>query len=322
MATPYQNSQMDKLTALQALTQSIAGQYGGGNDVKSVVAQNEAYVQAARQQGLTDAEIAAQVPKLPWNDSTRYIPSQSLMADELGPAPANAVSGGPAAPAPAPAAMPAPAPATPGQNAQPAPTFFQRMGQRFDQAATAGLLDPTTLTKEQRRLLRGQLLMNLGGALSQNRPVGEGFQQQYNMISSRQQDEAERAKKAREAEQAALRTRILSNVDLSSKQGVMGAIPMLSQAGLYDDVFKFVDYANKAFPNSIQVMSDASGTLLIDKERALNPDGSFNMGAVVKIPGTGALPKPAKPAAPANTWTDPETGIKYEIRNGLPYRAL
>lgn len=318
MATPYQNSQMDKLTALQALTQSIAGQYGGGNDVKSVVAQNEAYVQAARQQGLTDAEIAAQVPKLPWNDSTRYIPSQSPMADELGPAPANAVSGGPAA---VPAPAPAPAPAAPGQSAPPAPTFFQRMGQRFDQAATAGLLDPTTLTKEQRRLLRGQLLMNLGGALSQNRPVGEGFQQQYNMISSRQQDEAERAKKAREAEQAALRTRILSGVDLSSKQGVMGAIPMLSQAGLYDDVFKFVDYANKAFPNSIQVMSDASGTLLIDKERALNPDGSFNMGAVVKIPGTGALPKPVKPPAePSIQDTKVLNGVVYVKIKGVWYQ--
>ena len=307
------NPQLEKLNFLTQL-------YGGGRDPKSVNAQNEAAVQYLRTQGMDDSQIAAVIPQAPWNAGQGQAAAMPAPAPPAMPAPAP-----PAMPAPAPPAMPAPAPAAmpaPAQGAQPAPTFFQRMGQRFDQAATAGLLDPTTLTKEQRRLLRGQLLMNLGGALSQNRPVGEGFQQQYNTISSRQADQEERAKKARDAEQAAMRSQLLSKVDLTSKQGVMRAIPMLSQAGLMDDAFKFVDYASKAFPNAIQIMSDASGTLIIDKETVRNPDGTFNPGAVFKIPGTGAAGKPPAAPKPANTWTDPETGIKYEIRNGLPYRPV
>lgn len=297
MATPYQNPQMDKLTALQALTQSIAGQYGGGNDVKSVVAQNEAYVQAARQQGLTDAEIAAQVPKLPWNDSTRYIPSQSPMTD--------AATG---APAPAPAAMPAPAPApapaAPGQSAPPAPTFFQRMGQRFDQAATAGLLDPTTLTKEQRRLLRGQLLMNLGGALSQNRPVGEGFQQQYNMISSRQQDQAARSKAALTAQQEATRRQIYQGADWSTAEGARKLVNDLARAGLYDDAMEVTKNVAQKFNDGYTVMSDSRfGTILVD------PTGK-KPAIQVNIPN--ATPIPDKSPKVQET----------KVLNGVPYYKI
>lgn len=268
MATPYQMQQMDKLAALEALTKGIVGQYGGGNDVKSVVAQNEAYVQGARQQGLTDAEIAAQVPKLPWNDSTRYIPSQSLMADELGPAPADAVAGGMPAPAPMPAA-PVQA-AMPVQASAPAPaqrqTFLQRLGQGFDQAATAGLIDPSTLTKEQRRILRGQLLMNIGGALSQNRPVGEGFQQQYNMISTRQADQAAKAKAALTAQQEATRRQIYQNADWSTSEGAQKLVNDLSRAGLYDDAMEVTKNIVLKLSDDYTVMSDQIyGTILVDK---------------------------------------------------------
>ena len=303
------NPQMEQLNALQLLTQRIAGQYGGGNDPKSVNTQNQAAVEGMRAQGMTDAQIAQALPSLPWNNQTRAIPAQMPMA-----APEQAAPVAPQMPVQAPMAAPEQAPA------QAPSSFFQRMGQRFDQAATGGIIDPATLTKDQRRMLRAQLLMNVGGALAQNRPVGEGFQAQYGALAKRQADEEARAEKERAAAREALRQQILSQVDMTSREGIMGAIPMLSQAGLQDDAFKFVDYANKAFPNSVQVMSDASGTLVIDKERIRNPDGTFNPAAVMKIPGTGKADAPAKPAAePAVQETRVIKGKVYVRIKGVWY---
>lgn len=233
MATPYQMQQMDKLSALEALTKGIVGQYGGGNDVKSVNPQNEAFAQGARQLGLTDAEIGAQLQGLPWNDQSRYIPAQGLRADELAPAPADAVAGG----MPAPAAMPV-------QASAPAPaqrqTFLQRLGQGFDQAATAGLIDPSTLTKEQRRILRGQLLMNLGGALSQNRPVGEGFQQQYNTIKARQADELALRQKKAMAD--------AFSGGIGNREQFMGVVQNLFAQGMIEPAMELLSKGKDLFP--------------------------------------------------------------------------
>lgn len=282
------NPQMEQLKALQALTQQIVGQYGGGNDVKSGILQNEAYVQGARQLGMTDADIAQTIRSVPWNDSTRYIPAQptseqGLRADELAPAPADAISGT----IPAPAA-PAPMAAQPeAQQAQ--PSFFQRLGQRFDQAATGGVIDPTTLTKDQRRMLRGQLLMNVGGALSQNRPIGEGFQQQYNMLTKRQADE-----QAKQIETT--RKSILSNADISTKEGVMALLPQLAKAGLQEDLFKFSNYIQTAFPNDIVIQQNDQGMFVFDKSQPpLNPDGTPNPKFFTLLPGTTPQPEGITP---------------------------
>lgn len=287
MATPYQMQQMDKLAALEALTKGIAGQYGGGNDVKSVNPQNEAFAQGARQLGLTDAEIGAQLQGLPWNDQSRYIPAQGLRADELAPAPADAVAGSMLAPAPMPAApvqaaMPAQAPAPAPAQRQ---TFLQRLGQGFDQAATAGLIDPSTLTKEQRRILRGQLLMNLGGALSQNRPVGEGFQQQYNMISTRQADQAAKAKAALTAQQEATRQQIYQNADWSTSEGAQKLVNDLSRAGLYQDAMNVTEKVAQKFGDQFSFMSDTNyGTVRVNK----------NTGEYEQVVIPGAKPVPGK----------------------------
>lgn len=230
------NPEMEKLKALQALTQQITNQYGGGNDVKSGILQNEAYVQGARQLGMTDADIAQTIRGVPWNDSTRPIPAQSLRADELGPAPADAISGTIPAPA-APAPMPAPA-----QAQQAKPSFFQRMGQRFDQAATGGVIDPTTLTKDQRRMLRAQLLMNVGGALSQNRPIGEGFQQQYNALTKQKAEQ--QALQARKAVAEAF------GGGIGSREQFMGAVQNLFSQGMIDQAMELLSKADTLFPKT------------------------------------------------------------------------
>jgi hypothetical protein len=277
------NPQMEQLRALQALTQQITNQYGGGNDVKSGILQNEAYVQGARQLGLTDADIAQTIRSVPWNDSTRYIPAQptsqqGLMADELGPAPADAISGTIPAPA-APAPMAAQPEAQQGQ-----PSFFQRVGQRFDQAATGGIIDPTTLTKDQRRILRGQLLMNVGGALAQNRPVGEGFQQQYNMLNKRQEEQAAKAKAALTEQQEATRQQIFQASDWSTPEGAQKLVRDLASAGLYDDAMEVTKNVSQKFKDGYTVMSDpVYGTILVD------PTGRLP-SQQVKIPG--ATPQP------------------------------
>ena len=277
------NPEMEKLKELQLLTQQIAGQYGGGNDAQSVGRQNNAAVQAMRAQGMTDAQIAQELPSLPWNDQSRAIPAQmpmtaqGLMADELAPAPADAVSGtipAPAVQAPMPAPQQAAAP-------QGQPSFFQRMGQRFDQAATGGIIDPTTLTKDQRRMLRGQLLMNVGGALSQNRPIGEGFQQQYNMLTKRQADE-----QAKQLETA--RKNILSGADISTKEGVMKAIPQLTQIGDIDTAMKFADYTTRMFGDKVGYLSTSQGTFVYDKTAGnlFNEDGTPNLSVGFIYPGS------------------------------------
>jgi hypothetical protein len=159
------------------------------------------------------------------------------------------------------------------------------MGQRFDQAATGGIIDPTTLTKDQRRMLRGQLLMNVGGALSQNRPIGEGFQQQYNMLTKRQADE-----QAKQIETT--RKNILSGADISTKEGVMALLPQLAKAGLQDDLFKFSNYLQTAFPNEFVVQQNDQGMFVINKgEQPFNPDGSFNPKFATLIPGTTPQPE-------------------------------
>lgn len=275
---PY-NPEMEKLKALQALTQQITSQYGGGNDVQSVNTQNQAAVEGMRAQGMTDAQIAQSLPSLPWNNQSQAIPAQMPMAASEQVAPV-----APQAPMQTPMAEPQQAVA---QQAQ--PSFFQRMGQRFDQAATGGIIDPTTLTKDQRRMLRGQLLMNVGGALSQNRPIGEGFQQQYNMLTKRQADE-----QAKQIE--ATRKSILSGADISTKEGVMAILPQLAKAGLQDDLFKFSDYARTAFPNDIVIQQNDQGMFVFDKTQPpLNPDGTPNPKFFMLLPGTTPQPEGITP---------------------------
>jgi hypothetical protein len=219
------NPEMEKLKKLQLLTQQIAGQYGGGNDVQSVNTQNNAAVEGMRAQGMTDAQIAQAVPTLPWNDQSRAIPAQMPQAAPQMPA---------QAPVAAPAQMPAPA-----QAQQAKPSFFQRMGQRFDQAATGGVIDPTTLTKDQRRILRGQLLMNVGGALSQNRPIGEGFQQQYNALTKQKAEQ--QALQARKAVSEAFAGGI------GNREQFMGVVKNLFASGQYEQGMELLSKADDFF---------------------------------------------------------------------------
>lgn len=249
----------------------------------------------------------------------------------------------PQAPAPAPAPVAAPQAPAQGQ-----PSFFQRMGQRFDQAATGGIIDPTTLTKDQRRMLRAQLLMNVGGALSQNRPVGEGFQAQYKGLTE-QQDAVKKAQA-----QAALQQSFAGGIN-SREQG-MGVVQNLFAQGFtneamdlaknLDDLFPQVKYSTT--PTRLQLTDGTVVAALIGE------DGSYKTLEGVNIPpefvlattprgvttlnkqtgqfgqileGTAPAakaPAAGRPAAgkPVNTWTDPDTGIKYEIRNGLPFRPI
>jgi hypothetical protein len=277
------NPEMEKLKALQALTQQIAGQYGGGNDVQSVNTQNNAAVEGMRAQGMTDAQIAQALPSLPWNNQSQAISAQMPMVASQEPV-SEVAAVAPQTPVEAPMPAPEQAAAPQGQ-----PSFFQRMGQRFDQAATGGIIDPTTLTKDQRRMLRAQLLMNVGGALSQNRPVGEGFQQQYNMLTKRQADE-----QAKQIE--ATRKSILSGADISTKEGVMAVLPKLAQAGLQDDLFKFSDYARTAFPDPFGIINTGQGTLIYDKTKnPFNPDGTPNLSIGFMMPGTTPQPEGITP---------------------------
>lgn len=242
----------------------------------------------------------------------------------------------------------APAPVVaPQAPAQGQPSFFQRMGQRFDQAATGGIIDPTTLTKDQRRMLRAQLLMNLGGALSQNRPIGEGFQAQYKGLTE-QQDALKKAQA-----QAALQQSFAGGIK-DREQGMAVVQNLFAQgftneamdlAKNLDELFPQVKYSTT--PTRLQL---TDGTIIA---AIIGEDGSYKTLEGVNIPpeyvlattsggaaafnkqtgqfgarldgGTAPAAKPAgKPAAgkPINTWTDPDTGIKYEIRNGLPFRKI
>jgi hypothetical protein len=180
------------------------------------------------------------------------------------------------------------------------------MGQRFDQAATGGIIDPTTLTKDQRRMLRAQLLMNLGGALSQNRPVGEGFQQQYNMLNKRQEEQAAKAKIALTAQQEAARRQIFQNADWSTPEGAQTLVNELSRAGLYDDALQITKDVQQKFGNKYTVMSDSQyGTILVD------PTGKLP-AQQIKIPG--AVPIPDK--APKVQQTKVVDGVPYYMIDG------
>jgi hypothetical protein len=243
--------------------------------------------------------------------------------------------------------MPVQAPEVP----QAKPSFLQRVGQRFDQAATGGIIDPTTLTKDQRRILRAQLLMNVGGALAQNRPVGEGFQAQYKGLSE-QQDTARKAQA-----QAALQQAFAGGIN-SREQG-MGVVQNLFAQGFTKEAMELGKNLDELFP---QVTYSTTPTQLQLKDGSLvaaviGNDGSYKTLEGVNIPpefvlattsggvrtlnkqtgefgafvdgGTAPVQAPAarpagRPAAgkPVNTWTDPDTGIKYEIRNGLPFLKI
>jgi len=234
--------------------------------VQSVNVQNKAAVEGLRAQGMTDAQIAQELPNLPWNNQSQATPAQM-------PAPAAA----PQMPIQAPVAAPAQA-----QQAQ--PSFFQRLGQRFDQAATGGIIDPTTLTKDQRRMLRAQLLMNVGGALSQNRPIGEGFQQQYNALNKRLEDQAAKAKTALTAQQEATRRQIFQASDWSTPEGAQKLVNALSAAGLYDDALEVTKTVSQKFKDGYTVMSDPRfGTILVDATGRL-PAQQVNIPGAVPIP--------------------------------------
>jgi hypothetical protein len=175
--------------------------------------------------------------------------------------------------------MPVQAPmAAPAQAPQAKPSFFQRIGQRFDQAATGGIIDPTTLTKDQRRMLRAQLLMNVGGALSQNRPVGEGFQAQYKALTE-QQDTAKKAQA-----QAALQQSFAGGIN-SREQG-MGVVQNLFAQGFTNEAMDLAKNLDELFP---QVKYDTKPTRLQLTDGSIvaaviGEDGSYKTLEGVNIP--------------------------------------
>jgi hypothetical protein len=202
--------------------------------------------------------------------------------------------------------MPVQAPEVP----QAKPSFLQRVGQRFDQAATGGIIDPTTLTKDQRRMLRAQLLMNVGGALAQNRPVGEGFQQQYNMLNKRQEEQAAKAKAALTEQQEATRQQIFQASDWSTPEGAQKLVRDLASAGLYDDAMEVTKNVSQKFKDGYTVMSDpVYGTILVD------PTGRLP-SQQVKIPGATPIPR----AAPAQS--KPSKVQTTKVVDGVPYYKI
>jgi hypothetical protein len=250
---------------------------------------------------------------MPYNPEMEKLKELQLLTQSATQQPMQAPMAAPQMPVQAPMAAPAQAP-------QAKPSFFQRMGQRFDQAATGGIIDPTTLTKDQRRMLRAQLLMNVGGALSQNRPVGEGFQQQYNMLNKRQEEQAAKAKAALTAQQEATRQQIYQSADWSTPEGAQKLVRDLASAGLYDDAMEVTKNVSQKFKDGYTVMSDpVLGTILVD------PTGRLP-AQQVKIPDATPIPRAARapsrqPMSAGNTWQD-EDGTVYEVRNGLPYRRI
>lgn len=250
---------------------------------------------------------------MPYNPEMEKLKELQLLTQSATQQPMQAPMAAPQMPVQAPMAAPAQAP-------QAKPSLFQRMGQRFDQAATGGIIDPTTLTKDQRRMLRAQLLMNVGGALSQNRPIGEGFQQQYNMLNKRQEEQAARAKAALTAQQEATRQQIYQNADWSTPEGAQKLVRDLASAGLYDDAMEVTKNVSQKFGDRFNFMSDARyGTVRVNKDT-----GEYEQ---VVIPNATPIPRAARapsrqPMSAGNTWQDPDTGITYEVRNGLPYRRI
>lgn len=177
----------------------------------------------------------------------------------------------------APVQAPAPV-AAPQAPAQGQPSFFQRMGQRFDQAATGGIIDPTTLTKDQRRMLRAQLLMNVGGALSQNRPVGEGFQAQYKGLTE-QQDAVKKAQA-----QAALQQSFAGGIN-SREQG-MGVVQNLFAQGFTKEAMELGKNLDEMYPQ-VKYSTTPTRLQLTDGSivaAIIGDDGSYKTLEGVNIP--------------------------------------
>jgi hypothetical protein len=196
-----------------------------------------------------------------------------------------------------PAQAPMAAPQMPVQAPQTQPSIFQRIGQRFDQAATGGIIDPTTLTKDQRRILRAQLLMNVGGALAQNRPVGEGFQAQYKGLSE-QQDTARKAQA-----QAALQQAFAGGIN-SREQG-MGVVQNLFAQGFTKEAMELGKNLDELFP---QVTYSTTPTQLQLKDGSLvaaviGNDGSYKTLEGVNIPPEFVLATTSGGAAAFNKQT-------------------
>lgn len=202
----------------------------------------------------------------------------------------------------------APMAAAPTQVPQAKPSFFERLGQRFDQAATGGIIDPTTLTKDQRRILRGQLLMNIGSALSQNRPIGEGFQQQYNMLNKRQEEQAAKAKAALTAQQEATRQQIYQNADWSTPEGAQKLVNDLASAGLYQDAMEVTKNVSQKFGDRFNFMSDARyGTVRVNKDT-----GEYEQ---VVIPNATPIPRASSQGKPSKVQAT-------KVLDGIPYYKI
>lgn len=192
----------------------------------------------------------------------------------------------------------APAPVVaPQAPAQDQPSFFQRMGQRFDQAATGGIIDPTTLTKDQRRMLRAQLLMNLGGALSQNRPIGEGFQAQYKGLTEQQN-----ALKKAQA-QAALQQSFAGGIK-DREQG-MAVVQNLFAQGFTNEAMDLAKNLDELFPQ-VKYSTTPTRLQLTDGTvvaALIGEDGSYKTLEGVNIPPEYVLATTSGGAAAFNKQT-------------------
>lgn len=196
-----------------------------------------------------------------------------------------------------PAQMPVQAPVAAAPAPQAKPSLFQRMGQRFDQAATGGIIDPTTLTKDQRRMLRAQLLMNVGGALSQNRPVGEGFQAQYKALTE-QQDTARKAQA-----QAALQQSFAGGIN-SREQG-MGVVQNLFAQGFTNEAMDLAKNLDELFPQ-VKYSTTPTRLQLTDGSivaAVIGEDGSYKTLQGVNIPPEFVLATTSGGAAAFNKQT-------------------
>jgi hypothetical protein len=196
-----------------------------------------------------------------------------------------------------PAQMPVQAPVAAAPAPQAKPSLFQRMGQRFDQAATGGIIDPTTLTKDQRRMLRAQLLMNVGGALSQNRPVGEGFQAQYKALTE-QQDTARKAQA-----QTALQQAFAGGIN-SREQG-MGVVQNLFAQGFTNEAMDLAKNLDELFPQ-VKYSTDPIRLQLTDGSivaAVIGEDGSYKTLQGVNIPPEFVLATTSGGAAAFNKQT-------------------
>ena len=238
---------------------------------------------------------------MPYNPEMEKLKELQLLTQSATQQPMQAPMAAPQMPVQAPMAAPqAPvqAPmAAPAQAQQAKPSFFQRLGQGFDRAATGGIIDPTTLTKDQRRMLRAQLLMNVGGALSQNRPVGEGFQAQYKGLKE-QQDAAQKAQA-----QAALQQSFAGGVN-SREQG-MGVVQNLFAQGFTNEAMELAKNLDELFPQ-VKYSTDPIRLQLTDGSvvaAVIGEDGSYKTLEGVNIPPEFVLATTSGGAAAFNKQT-------------------